>query len=298
MKQRWSTSSKALSKKKAFTLIELLVVIAIIAILAAILFPVFAQAKKAAKVTVTVSNAKQLAIGINLYSADTDDVMPMTIQSLDIDDTPGGTWWTPNEMVGILQMMYPYVKNNDIWWNGLNPKPGSLATPMTPIAPSGTWGDWTKEQTILPNNIALNVWDGAAQNIKPRSVTSVDEPAALGVFFPVAGPLQGVATWSSSYADVQIDIDPWYNACVPSYTDPSVNDGYPPVYAAHVTHNNSSPVAFADGHAGKIKNNAFYQNSNCHVGSVPGYDGANGFIYQHYPNRLWGWYLQGYQPVN
>ena len=44
--------------KKAFTLIELLVVIAIIAILAAILFPVFAQAKAAAKKTTSISNAK------------------------------------------------------------------------------------------------------------------------------------------------------------------------------------------------------------------------------------------------
>lgn len=298
MKHRCFKKKFGNAKKKAFTLIELLVVIAIIAILAAILFPVFAQAKKAAKVTVTVSNTKQLALGINLYSADTDDVMPMTIQALDVDGVAGGAWWGPNEMVGILQMMYPYVKNNDLWWNGLNPKPSSLQTPMTPIMPSGTWGDWTKEQTILPNNIALNVWDGASANIKPRSITSVEEPATLGVFFPVAGPLQGVATWSGSLADPQIDIDPWYNACVPSYTNSSVADGFPPVYSAHRTHNNSSPVAFGDGHAGKIKNNAFYQDANCHVGAVPGFDGANGFIYQRYPNRLWGWYLQGINPVN
>ena len=49
--------------KKAFTLIELLVVIAIIAILAAILFPVFAQAKAAAKKTSSLSNVKELALG-------------------------------------------------------------------------------------------------------------------------------------------------------------------------------------------------------------------------------------------
>ncbi|RYG20920.1 prepilin-type N-terminal cleavage/methylation domain-containing protein, partial [bacterium] len=79
-------------RRKAFTLIELLVVIAIIAILAAILFPVFAQAKKAAKTTISVSNTKQLATGLQIYSADTDDVMPMTIQSLDQDTTPGGAW--------------------------------------------------------------------------------------------------------------------------------------------------------------------------------------------------------------
>ena len=62
--------------KKAFTLIELLVVIAIIAILAAILFPVFAQAKVAAKKTQVLSNAKQYGTSINIYLADSDDVLP------------------------------------------------------------------------------------------------------------------------------------------------------------------------------------------------------------------------------
>ena len=59
--------------KNAFTLIELLVVIAIIAILAAILFPVFAQAKAAAKKTAGLSNVKQLNLGLIMYAADHDD---------------------------------------------------------------------------------------------------------------------------------------------------------------------------------------------------------------------------------
>jgi prepilin-type N-terminal cleavage/methylation domain-containing protein len=60
-------------KKTAFTLIELLVVIAIIAILAAILFPVFAQAKMAAKKTAALSNAKQIATANMMYMGDYDD---------------------------------------------------------------------------------------------------------------------------------------------------------------------------------------------------------------------------------
>lgn len=81
--------------KRAFTLIELLVVIAIIAILAAILFPVFAQAKLAAKKTVSLSNTKQLAIAMNMYCTDNDDTtekQPST--ALD--------WWGP---------LLPYVKS-------------------------------------------------------------------------------------------------------------------------------------------------------------------------------------------
>jgi prepilin-type N-terminal cleavage/methylation domain-containing protein/prepilin-type processing-associated H-X9-DG protein len=62
----------------AFTLIELLVVIAIIAILAAILFPVFAQAKLAAKRTVALSNAKQLALAEQMYQNDYDDTLIKT----------------------------------------------------------------------------------------------------------------------------------------------------------------------------------------------------------------------------
>ncbi|MDX2066567.1 MAG: prepilin-type N-terminal cleavage/methylation domain-containing protein [Fimbriimonadaceae bacterium] len=62
---------------KAFTLIELLVVIAIIAILAAILFPVFAQAKLAAKKTADLSSIKQLGTATTIYLSDSDDVFPM-----------------------------------------------------------------------------------------------------------------------------------------------------------------------------------------------------------------------------
>lgn len=66
-------------KKRAFTLIELLVVIAIIAILAAILFPVFAQAKVAAKKTATLAQYKQVGTAVAIYLADSDDNFPLAI---------------------------------------------------------------------------------------------------------------------------------------------------------------------------------------------------------------------------
>ena len=65
-----------MKNNRAFTLIELLVVIAIIAILAAILFPVFAQAKESAKRTVCLSNTKQAILGFLMYSTDSDDTSP------------------------------------------------------------------------------------------------------------------------------------------------------------------------------------------------------------------------------
>jgi prepilin-type N-terminal cleavage/methylation domain-containing protein/prepilin-type processing-associated H-X9-DG protein len=63
-------------KQKGFTLIELLVVIAIIAILAAILFPVFAQARESARTTSCLSNMKQIGLSVKMYSSDYDEEFP------------------------------------------------------------------------------------------------------------------------------------------------------------------------------------------------------------------------------
>jgi prepilin-type N-terminal cleavage/methylation domain-containing protein len=98
--------------RKAFTLIELLVVIAIIAILAAILFPVFAQAKNAAKKSSDLSNQKQMGLGIAMYSGDFDDVYPSAYFHRAFNPADGGT------RAGYIHwsaMTYPYVKNWDIY---------------------------------------------------------------------------------------------------------------------------------------------------------------------------------------
>ncbi len=94
--------------KKGFTLIELLVVIAIIAILAAILFPVFAQAKVAAKKSADLSNIKQVNLATIMYAGDYDDTMPIGAYWVN-DPSVGWKLWTWRVLAA------PYVKNKDLY---------------------------------------------------------------------------------------------------------------------------------------------------------------------------------------
>ena len=94
--------------KRAFTLIELLVVIAIIAILAAILFPVFAQAKEAAKKVTCLSNVRQLNNAWIMYATDYDDHWVTTGK-----DYVGSNQGNVNDFFYLAQ---PYVKNFDIFY--------------------------------------------------------------------------------------------------------------------------------------------------------------------------------------
>ena len=113
--------------KRAFTLIELLVVIAIIAILAAILFPVFAQAKLQAKKAADLSNLNQTGLSALMYCNDTDDTMPLYVAGLcaqpgarvtnplDPTDTPGGSNPLYKGVRAMWQYQtYPYAKNFDV----------------------------------------------------------------------------------------------------------------------------------------------------------------------------------------
>lgn len=119
------------SNRKGFTLIELLVVIAIIAILAAILFPVFAQAKIAAKKTQEISSVKQILTSAMIYQSDNDDVwhriwtrkdgLPASVTASNVDPACTATGATCDMAIGAEDLLQPYIKNGDIWTSPLDP---------------------------------------------------------------------------------------------------------------------------------------------------------------------------------
>jgi prepilin-type N-terminal cleavage/methylation domain-containing protein/prepilin-type processing-associated H-X9-DG protein len=117
-----------LRKPTGFTLIELLVVIAIIAMLAAILFPVFAQARDKARQTACLSNQKQILLGILAYCQDNDEMLPRG-RAWDPPAPRGtGTGYvagglaagfdiagTDDQLFGIENAVDPYVKAGSFW---------------------------------------------------------------------------------------------------------------------------------------------------------------------------------------
>ena len=120
--------------RKAFTLIELLVVIAIIAILAAILFPVFAQAKRAAKQISGVSNARQIGLSTLMYANDYDDAKPLDRFFRHPNGNGGFTWCNGGDFTATdchytwRSAVNTYVKSPDIW---LDPAAPSAQSELT-----------------------------------------------------------------------------------------------------------------------------------------------------------------------
>ena len=140
--------------RRAFTLIELLVVIAIIAILAAILFPVLAQAKSAAKKTVCLSNGRQLGTGFMLYLQDADDRYP--IVSL------------PWEPISWTDTMQPYLKSKAML---RCPDDRSVNWSKELASPTG------EEKGLRVSSYFMNKWLDARE--KFNAASSIAAPASL-----------------------------------------------------------------------------------------------------------------------
>ncbi|NUL82801.1 MAG: prepilin-type N-terminal cleavage/methylation domain-containing protein [Armatimonadetes bacterium] len=183
---------------KAFTLIELLVVIAIIAILAAILFPVFAQARDKARQTACLSNSKQMGISTMMYLQDWDELFPNAM-GLHVPGAPANPWqfamliphdWSNTEgshtgafrglasQVTWMNTLQPYVKN----W-------GVMDCPSSPHRQRAGWplSDYTSPRR--PPGATNMTYNGILHDFPQARVA---RPANLPLFFEGRGKAQEI----------------------------------------------------------------------------------------------------------
>ena len=169
-------------RKRGFTLIELLVVIAIIAILAAILFPVFAKAREAARQTSCINNAKQLAVGVLMYTQDYDELLPRAWTSTGGPNNAARDWATDTE---------PYIKNTRVM-----------------ICPSKT------NQT---RGFGYNTWLATSTG---RGLAEIQEPARMCLFSEIKQAVDRSWPWNYNTADLRFEPEARHNeGVVMAYCD-------------------------------------------------------------------------------
>ena len=236
-----------MSKIKAFTLIELLVVIAIIAILAAILFPVFAQAKEAAKRTACLNNTKQMGTSFVLYLNDNDDITPSLYGSGNpYTGTSTSTSSTP--AVDTWQLLLPYLKNIDVFYDPDRSDhnvrceqftyPGMVGYP-TPVDRCQGYGyNWG----FIP-------FAGGAlfQPSQYPNSSGRDEYTLPGVSSTAADQPAGVAIWADTTSGAQYQmsaVNSIINLAILAPNGPTGNERQ-----SQLRHGGHFNVSFLDGHA-------------------------------------------------
>jgi len=175
-----------MKKQRGFTLIELLVVIAIIAILAAILFPVFAQARDKARQTTCLSNFKQIGLGVMMYLQDWDEIYP----SNRLYGFPGnGECEGSGKILNWKNATQPYVKSIDVFKCPSNPRNN---------LPDETKGVDKFGFTVFPISYAYNgtiLWDSAGANQPVIAAASVPEPARYIMLIESRAPCSDMGIW-------------------------------------------------------------------------------------------------------
>lgn len=199
-------------RREGFTLIELLVVIAIIAILAAILFPVFARARRAAQKTNCLNNLKQIGIGINMYQTDWDDRYPMvsgpgrefeTVLGMNYNYRTGTTG---GERRWFQNLLSPYAKSMRIFWcpsiqekqNWVNLGTATAATPFHYW--NNRHGGFTYDQRTCPDPHGIGYPPAVAAGEVCQAPTGSAVPT---------GPASSQFPWDSDPATSY-----WFNAAV------------------------------------------------------------------------------------
>lgn len=188
--------------KRAFTLIELLVVISIIAILAAILFPVFAQAKLQAKKAADLSNIKQHATAMFIYTNDSDDVL-VTPQDpcLSITDTLTTCSVYATQSAGLsgpaleyefwMYKLQPYIKNYQIFKSPVFAEAftsDNVQNAHVFAAPEAIGSDWGGQNSYAYNSFFLSPANGVGANwLLYNPISSTSSPRVSSTFLFVNG---------------------------------------------------------------------------------------------------------------
>ncbi len=266
-------------KNRAFTLIELLVVIAIIAILAAILFPVFAQAKRAAKDSSALSNLKQTATALNIYTTDYDDTILL--------------WETGNPWIAWPIAIQPYMKNTQLVFDPARQIAVTVLPPPWTGSPNINWG-WQTHMAINRYGFASTPgW----HNRTMTSLEHMNERIAFA-FTEVQHSSQQL---SQHWFDAQ------RSAC-PAITQTAGNAGqgqYNAIAKAAIKYHGEGLIAsFADSHAKKynykkwtIANATFAAAGQCEVTNFYGADSNYGTSDDNDTDltKFWGrWWSQDY----
>jgi len=221
----------------AFTLIELLVVIAIIAILAAILFPVFAQARDKARQTACLSNMKQIGTGLMMYTQDYDEALPGCDNAQEGFNLPLG-FMDPGSPRNWAREVQPYVKNLGVF---MCPS----ATPRSDLPDGPTSG--YRETTDPKGGNTNYLLNGVTAN---RPLAEIPAPANT-VYLSEYNFLSRTAQERPLRTDANAYV--WTNAVSSPYLG---NYGQFNHQYYTIRHNGGGNYLFSDGHAKWVKKTA------------------------------------------
>jgi prepilin-type N-terminal cleavage/methylation domain-containing protein len=255
-------------RQRAFTLIELLVVIAIIAILAAILFPVFAQARDNARQAACLSNCKQIGLAIGMYVQDYDETFHFQRSWNETADIGPGAWG-PSFVTYIRwpAAHAPYLKNTDVYKcpsdMGSAGTRGLATTTAAAAACGGGCTPWF--QSYGPN---LMIMSGGTTTA-PVTLAALNKPADKIAIAESVIPY-GFESWSAEYhrgANYNSNDNGWNWGTYRTNVGRAKTLNIPDAQMATVTRHALGNIAvYADGH---VKWNRWQNLGDSQNGAVP-----------------------------
>ncbi|MDR3711163.1 MAG: DUF1559 domain-containing protein [Capsulimonadaceae bacterium] len=229
-------------RKSAFTLIELLVVIAIITILAAILFPVFAQAREKARASACLSNLKQIGLAVQQYVQDYDETYP------------NGTDNYIGRPMGWAGQVYPYVKTAAVYVCPDDAEDGVLCS----YGYNSDFASFTSGQGGVTGSLQVG-----------KQLSQLNMPAKTVMLCEISGSVANAAKGYTSIANDNCD-NAWQSC------SPDARGWYSGSYATGVLRNSNvvfsaaSLVSDFNPASGRHQNGSNYLMADFHAKFLPG----------------------------